>query len=198
MNTKAIAGIVVAIVLVVGGYLGYRYMQLRASAAKWSGPIKEIAEESVTKEGDVSKIHFVSMIEAPIAKVQQAMWGVERGQDTVDNIRLSKLLKEEGKRKEVQIQVQLLSLPLQEFIMEFLLDDAQHRMTFKTLQASTTELAGSFQLEGSPDGKLTRVTYDATAKPRVPIPVPQSVQDSAQREFFVNTVRGIKKRAAES
>ena len=82
--------------------------------------------------------------------------------------------------------------------MEFLLDDTQRVMTFKTLQASTTELAGSYQLESSPDGKLTRVTYDATAKPRVPLPVPQSVQDSAQREFFVNTVRGIKKRAAES
>lgn len=198
MNAKSIGAVVAALVVVVGGYLGYRYMQLQASAAKWSGPIKEIVEESITKEGDVSKIHFVSMVEAPVDKVQKAMWGVERGQETVDNIRLSKLLKEEGKRKEVLIQVQLLSLPLQEFTMEFLLDEAQHRMTFKTLQASTTELAGSYQLEGSPDGKLTRVTYDATAKPRVPLPVPQSVQDSAQREFFVNTVRGIKKRAAAS
>jgi hypothetical protein len=198
MNAKTIGGIVAALVIVVGGYLAYRYTQLQAAAAKWSGPIKEIAEESITKEGDVSKIHFVSMVEAPIDKVQTAMWGVEKGQETVENIRLSKLLKDEGKRKEVQIQVQLLSLPLQEFIMEFLLDEAQHRMTFKTLQASTTELAGTYQLEGSPDGKLTRVTYDATAKPRVPIPVPQSVQDSAQREFFVNTVRGIKKRATGS
>lgn len=198
MNAKTIGGIVAALVIVVGGYLGYRYTQLQASAAKWSGPIKEIAEESITKEGDVSKIHFVSMVEAPVDKVQTAMWGVEKGQETVENIRLSKLLKDEGKRKEVQIQVQLLSLPLQEFIMEFLLDEGQHRMTFKTLQASTTELAGTYQLEGSPDGKLTRVTYDATAKPKVPLPVPQSVQDSAQREFFVNTVRGIKKRATGS
>lgn len=198
MNAKTIGGIVAAVVLVVGGYLAYRYMQLQSSAAKWSGPIKEIVDEKITKDGDVSKIHFVSMIEAPLDKVQQAMWGVERGQETVENIRLSKLLKEEPKRKEVQIQVQLLSLPLQEFIMEFQLDEAQHRMTFKTLQASTTELAGSYQLEGSPDGKLTQVTYDATAKPKVPLPVPQSVQDSAQREFFVNTVRGIKKRATES
>jgi hypothetical protein len=195
MNGKTIGGIVAALVVVVGGYLGYRYVQLQAAAAKWSGPIKEIVEETITKDGDVSKIHFVSMVEAPLDKVQQAMWGVERGQESVENIRLSKLLKEEPKRKEVQIQVQLLSLPLQEFTMEFVLDDAQHRMTFRTLQASTTELDGSYQLEGSPDGKLTRVTYNANAKPRVPLPVPQSVQDSAQREFFVNTIRGIKKRA---
>jgi hypothetical protein len=195
MNTKAIAGVVGALVLLVGGYLAYRYVQLQSAAAKWSGPVKEITEESITKEGDITKIHFVSVIEAPLPKVQAAMWGVERGQETVENIRLSKLLKEEGKRKEVQIQVQLLSLPLQEFIMEFVLDEAQHRMAFKTLQASTTELEGSYQLEGSPDGTRTQVTYDAKAKPRVPLPVPQSVQDSAQKEFFVNTVRGIKKRA---
>lgn len=198
MNGKTIGGIVAALVVVVGGYLAYRYMQLQAEAAKWSGPIKEIVEESITKDGDISTFRFVSEVEAPLDKVQKAMWGVERGQESVENIRLSKLLKEEGNKKEVQIQVQLLSLPLQEFTMEFVLDEALHQMTFKTLQASTTELEGSYRLEGSPDGQRTRVTYNAKAKPRVPLPVPQSVQDSAQKEFFVNTVRGIKKRATAS
>jgi len=195
MNSKAIVGVVVALVVVVGGYLAYRYMQVRSEAAKWAGPIKEIVEEKVAKEGDVSTIHFVSVVEAPLDKVQKAMWGVERGQESVENMRLSRLLKEEGNRKEVQIQVQLLSLPLQEFTMEFNLDPNQHRMTFKTLQSNSQDLSGSYQLDGSPDGKLTRITYDAKAKPKVPIPLPQAVQDSAQREFFVNTVRAIKKRA---
>lgn len=201
MSSKAVAGIIGALVVVVGGFFAYRYVsRLQEQTAKWAGPVKEIVDEesSITRDGDVTKIYLVSRIDVPIDKVQAAMWGVERSQESVENVRLSKLIKEEGKRKEVQIQVQLLSLPLQEFTMEFLLDEAQHRMTFKTLQASTTDLEGSYQLEASPDGKQTRLVYDTRAKPRVPLPVPQSVQDSAQREFFVNTVRGIKKRATGS
>lgn len=197
MSSKAILGAVAALVVVVGGYLVYRYVQLGAEARKWEGPIKEVVEESIKREGDVSTIHFVSVIEAPLDKVQKAMWGVEQGERSVENIRLSKLLKEDGNRKEVQIQVQLLSLPLQEFVMEFVLHPEQHRMEFKTLQSTSQDLEGRYQLEGSPDGKLTRITYDAKARARVPLPLPQSVQDSAQREFFVNTVRGIKKRALE-
>jgi hypothetical protein len=197
MSSKTILGVVVALVVVVGGYFAYRYVQLGAEAAKWEGPIKEIVEESIKKEGEVSTIYFVSVVEAPLDKVQKAMWGVEHGEQSVENIRLSKLLKEEGNRKEVQIQVQLLSLPLQEFTMEFILHPDQHRMDFKTLQSTSQDLEGRYQLEGSPDGKLTRITYDAKAKARVPLPLPQAVQDSAQREFFVNTIRGIKKRALE-
>lgn len=196
MSSKII-GAIAAVVIVIGGYFAYRYTQLQADAAKWSGPIKEIAEESITKVDDVSHIRFVSIVEAPLAKVQQAMWGVERGQETVENIRLSKLIKQEGNKKEVEIQVQLLSLPLQQFTMEFTLDEQKHRMDFHTTQSTSQDLTGSYQLEPSPDGARTRVTYEVKAKPKVPVPLPQSVQDSAQKEFFVNTIRGVKKRAQE-
>jgi hypothetical protein len=194
MNTKVIVGVVAAVVVVIAA-AAYFVIPIWSSTAKWKGPVKEIESEKFTKEGDVTTIQFSSRLEAPLDKVQTAMWGVERGAESVEGIRQSNLVKQEGNTKVVELQLKLLSLPLQQFTMEFTLDQAKHRMSFKTLQSQTQDLNGWYQLEGSPDGTQTHVSYEAKSRAKVPLPVPQSVQESAQKEFFVNTLRGIKKRA---
>ncbi len=198
MNSKTIIGIVAAVVVVIVGFLGYQYLRVRAEAAKWSGPIKEIVEESSKKDGDVTVTHFVSVIDAQLAKVQNALWSVERSQDMVENIRMSKLVKEDTNSKTVEMHLQALNLPLQYFTMQWTLDPAAHRILFKTTESQLQDIEGYYQLESSPDGSKTRITYESKGRDKVALPFPQSVVDSANRELFVNTMRGAKKFAQQA
>jgi uncharacterized membrane protein len=191
MNKAVIGGI--AGLAIVGGFIGYKVLSLRADAAKWSGPMKEIAEESITHENNVTKDRFVSIIDAPIDKVQKVMWDVENLQNMVPNFKLSKLIEAKGNTKLLEINIQVLTLPTLAYTMEFTLHPEAHRVTFKTIKSQAQDIEGEYQLEPSPDGAKTRLTYMTTAKDKVAVPFPQSVLDSAGRETFVNTVRGLQK-----
>jgi hypothetical protein len=187
---KVIIGVVGIVVLVVGAYL----FQLQRETAKWQ-EVKEIDNEAsfYEKDGGNSKMRFVSVIDAPLDKVEPALWQLERSAEIVENISRSKLVKEEGNVKVLEMHVQPLNLPLQYYTMEFTRIPDQHRVEFKTVDSNTQELSGSYQLEGSPDGTHTQLVYDAVGKDKVAIPVPESVIESASRQTFVNTVRGITK-----
>lgn len=189
MNAKVIGGVVVAAVLAIAGFY---YLRLQQEAAKWKDA-KEIVEESFVKDGAVANIRYVAVIQAPIDKVQDAVWAVEKGSDMVANIKKSTLVKQEGNTKTVEIQLQALSLPLQQYVMEFTLDPANHLVNFKTTQAQAADLVGTYRLETSPDGTRTRLIYEAKSTDKIAIPFPDAVIESANRETFVNTVRGIQK-----
>jgi hypothetical protein len=77
--------------------------------------------------------------------------------------------------------------------MQFTLDADKHLITFKTVESQAQDIEGEYQLEGSEDGKRTRVNYVAKTRDKIALPFPQSVVDSANREIFVNTMRGVKK-----
>lgn len=193
MNKTVIMGIAGVVVLVVVGGVGYKYMQLQAEAKKWAGPHKEIVEEKVTKDGQVTTTRFVSMVNAPLATVEQYLSTPERGQENVENITLSKLVKTEGNSKLLEMNVRALNLPLQFYTMQFTFYPEQHRITFKTIESQAQDLEGEYILEASPDGVSTRVTYNSKSTDKIALPFPQSVVDSANREIFVNTIRGLKK-----
>src|SRR5512140_598523 len=185
MNKAVIGGI--AVVAVVGGFIGYKALSLRSESAKWSGPMKEIAEETITHDGSVTKSRFVSIIDAPLDKVQAVMWDVENLQTMVPNFKLSKLIEAKGNTKLLEVNIQALTLPTLAYTMEFTLFPAEHRVTFKTIKSQAQDIEGEYQLEASPDGSKTRLVYITTAKDKVAVPFPQSVLDSAGRETFVNT-----------
>jgi hypothetical protein len=103
------------------------------------------------------------------------------------------LVKEDGNVKVLEMHVQPLNLPLQYYTMEFTRIPGEHRVEFKTVDSNTQDLSGSYQLEASPDGTRTQLVYDAAGTDKVAIPVPESVIESASRQTFVNTVRGITK-----
>jgi hypothetical protein len=198
MNTKAIIGGVVALVVVIGGFFAYKALSVGSAAAKWSGPFQEIAEEKVTHaDNGVTHVRFVSVLEAPVAKVQEAIWNVENSQQMVENIKMSKLLESKGDTKLVEINLQPLNLPLLNYTMEWTLYPDQHRVTFKTVKSQAQDIQGEYQLEASPDGTRTRLTYTSDAKDKIALPIPQSVLDSTNRETYVNTIRGIKKFVAQ-
>ncbi len=193
MNKKAVIGGVVAVVVVVGGFLAYKVISIRSEAAKWAGPMKEIVEEQVTHDDKITRARYVSLIDAPVDKVQKAIWDVENSSQMVENIKMAKLLEGKGNTKLVEINLQALTLPLQNFTMEWTLYPDQHRITFKTVKSQAQDIEGEYKLEASPDGQRTRLVYTTVSKDKIAVPFPQSVLDSANRETYVNTVRGIEK-----
>ena len=193
MNKKAVFGGVGVVAVLVIGFVAYKAMSLRSEAAKWSGPMKEIVEEEVTHDGTVTHARYVSLIDAPFDVVQKALWDVENGPKMVENIKMAKVLENKGNTKLVEINLQALTLPLQNFTMEWTLYADQHRITFKTVKSQAQDIEAEYKLEASPDGKRTRLVYTTTSKDKIVVPFPQSVLDSANRETYVNTVRGIEK-----
>lgn len=191
MNKKVIGGL--AVVAVVIAFAGYKVMSLRAATAKWAGPMKEIVEENVTHDNNVTKTRFVSLVGGPVDKVQKAIWDVENGQNMVENIKLSKLIESKDNTKLMEINLQALNLPLQSFTMLWTLYADEHRITFKTVKSQAQDIDGEYQLEASPDGTKTQLIYTSTSKDKIAVPFPQSVLESANRETYVNTVRGLEK-----
>jgi hypothetical protein len=193
MNKKTVVGAVVVVVLVVAALAIYKVVSIRREAAKWAGPMKEIVDETVTHDNNVTHTRFVSLVNGPVAAVQKAIWDVENSQNTVENIKMSKLLESKDNTKLVEINLESLNLPLQNFTMLWTLYPDEHRITFKTVKSQAQDIEGQYQLEASPDGARTRIIYTSASKDKIAVPFPQSVLDSANRETYVNTVRGIEK-----
>jgi hypothetical protein len=193
MNKKTVIGVIAVVVLGVAGFAAYKVVSIRREAAKWAGPMKEIVAEEVTHDNSVTHTRFVSLVNGPVAAVQKAIWDVENSQNTVENIRMSKLLESKDNTKLVEINLESLNLPLQNFTMLWTLYPNEHRITFKTVKSQAQDIEGEYQLEASPDGTRTRITYTSMSKDKIAVPFPQSVLDSANRETYVNTIRGIEK-----
>lgn len=193
MNKKTVFGGIGVVAVLVIGLLVYKAMGLRSEAAKWSGPIKEIVEEDVKHDGSVTHARYVSLIDAPVDTVQKIIWEVENSPGMVENIKMAKVLENKGNTKLVEINLQALTLPLQNFTMEWTLYPDEHRITFKTIKSQAQDIQAEYKLQPSPDGKRTRLEYTTTSKDKIAVPFPQSVLDSANRETYVNTVRGIQK-----
>jgi hypothetical protein len=190
---KKLAWIAALLVAVVVGAVVVYQLRVREEAAKWSGPLREILEESIEHEGNATRSRFVAMLPAPVERVEAVVWQVERFQEVVPNFKVSRLIEEQGDKKRVELGIQALNLPLLRYEMEFTRYPQEHRVTFRTLKSQAQEIEGEYRLEASPDGTKTRVTYISTAREKVPLPFPRAVLDSAGREVFANTVRGMEK-----
>lgn len=187
---KTVLAVVGVIVVLVVGYLGYRYWQLQQLAAKYA-TAKEIAAESMEKDGTQWTIHMESVLAQPIDKVWKALRQPERSHEFIEAFRKSELKKEEGSTKVIEFQVQVLTLPLQTFVAELTYDDAGHRVALKTLSGPQDQNA-TYQLTAI-GADRTLLVLDGTAVDRITVPLPLSVQKGAMRELFVNQVRAIEK-----
>lgn len=190
MKRSAQVGLGIVVVIVAAG--AWYWYQLQQQAALWKGA-KEIVEERFNKDGGVATIHYVGVAEGPLDKVQDAIWAVEKGAEVIANVKKSELQAHDGNTKTVLLQLQALNLPLQQYTMVFTLDPDAHRIHFKTTQAQAADIEGTYQLEVAPDSRRTKIIYDATSTDKIAIPFPAAVIESANRETFVNTVRGINK-----
>lgn len=189
MNAKTIGGLIVLVILLV---VGWYFFTMQQQIAKFKDA-KEIVEEKFEKNGAVATAHYVGVVDGPIDRVQDAVWAVERSSEIMDNIKKSELIKSEGNTKTVVMQLQALNLPLQQNTMQFTLDAANHQVTFITLQAQAADLQGVYKLEASPDGARTRITWESKSTDKIAVPFPDAVIEGANRETFVNFMRGIAK-----
>jgi hypothetical protein len=187
MNWKVIVGAIVLLILVV---VGFYYVQYRQQVARLAGA-KEVEEASFTKDGAVATIRYVGVVDAPLDKVQDAVWGAEHSSEMIENIKKSELIQQDGNKKTVLMQLKAGTLPLQQIVMLFTLDPGKHQISFKTTQAQAADLDGAYHLEAV--GNRTRVTYEAKQTDKIANPFPDGVIETANREVFVNTIRGINK-----
>ena len=167
------------------------------AAVQWEGPVKEITYEKLEKDGAVFDIEMHSRIDAPVAEVWAALKKPELLADNSEQYKLSRLLKEEGNTK--QIEIHLLALDnLQTLVVEMTYDDEAKLATIKTIASSIAEIDGSYQLTPSPDGTKTLYVYKAIQTDKIQIPISTDVQRSAIKESFVNQINAIKKQLGSS
>src|SRR5882724_1540803 len=129
---KIILAAIAVVIVLVAAFLGYKYWRLQELAAKY-GNAKEVAEESIEKDGTRWTIHMESVLGQPIDKVWKALHQPERSHEFIEAFRKSELKTEEGNTKTVEFQVQVLTLPPQSFVVQLTFDDPNHTMTAKTL-----------------------------------------------------------------
>jgi len=168
------------------------YFRAQSAATKWEGPVDEITYESLEKDGKVFTVEMHSRIDAPVDKVWAAMKHPEKLAENSDQYKKSKLLKEEGNKKELELHVLALD-NLQQFTVEMTYDEATRTTSIKTLQSTLADIQGTYSLTPSPDGQKTLYVYKAVQTDKIALPISVDVQRSALKEAFVNQVRAIKK-----
>lgn len=179
-------------ILVIGvGYVGWRYSQLHSAAVRWEGPVEEILSEKFDKQANTVQMEYTSRIDAPIAEVVRAFSEPERMQEFTEVVRSAKLLKNEGNRKVVELEAVILGQP-QQLTLEFTFVPTENRVLLKG-DSSMADINGEYRFTPSPDGTKTLLTYTATSEDKVKLPVPVAVQKSAAREMFASTVQAVKK-----
>ncbi|MET0152968.1 MAG: hypothetical protein ABW298_10230 [Candidatus Binatia bacterium] len=190
---KALLAVIGVVLAVVGLYLGYRFWELQQMAAKYANA-KEVAAESIEKDGPNWTVHFESVLAQPLDKVWRALHQPERSHEFIEAFKKSELKKEDGNKKTVEFDVQVLTLPVQTFVAELTFDDASHQMSLKTLSGPQDQTA-TYQLRAL-DPNKTLLVYDAKATDRLSVPLPLAIQQGAVRELFVLQIRAIQKSIA--
>ena len=191
---KAIIGLVVALVIVVGGYLVYqKYAAIQQAA---TGPAKEIASESMTRTGNTWDITFVSKFDAPIDKVWEAFTHPERIKEFApENVMQAELVKEEGNTKQIRVVGKSDVLPpgfkIQDIVTEYTLYPDEHRIASKTIDFKLADIDSEYRFEPTPDGK-TVLRFKQTAKQKAATIV-ESLQKGALREQYIVQVRAANK-----
>jgi len=168
------------------------YFRAQKAAKVWEGDVEEITYAKLDKDGKVFDIEMHSRIDAPVDEVWDALKQPELLADNSDQYKLSKLLKEDGNAKELELHVLALG-NLQQFTVRLTFDDASKSVKIETLKSSLADIAGSYELEASPDGTKTLYVYKAIQTDKVALPISTDVQRSALKESFVSQINAIKK-----
>lgn len=182
---------VVVIAIAAGAWIFWQARGVQQAAVKWEGQVPEITSENITKQGDVSTVNLTSRIDAPVDAVFESFEHPERSQGLVEEIKLAKVVGGDDKKKTVEFHITTLG-QLQVLTVDLAYDKAQNVIGIKTVEG-VIDIDGRYALSPSPDGKKTLVTYSATQKNKLPLPVPESVERSAIKEQFANLMRAIKK-----
>jgi len=182
---------IVVIAIAAGAWIFFKARGVQQAAVKWEGQVPEITSEKITKENDVVSVNLTSRIDAPLDAVFEAFQNPERSQGLVEEIKVAKVLAGDDKKKTVEFHITTLG-QLQVLTVDLTYLKDQNKVGIKTVEG-VIDIDGTYALSASPDGKRTLVTYTATQRNKLPLPVPESVERSAIKEQFANLMRAIKK-----
>lgn len=182
---------IVVIAIAAGAWVFFKARGVQQAAVKWEGQVPEITSEKISKANDVVSVNLTSRIDAPVAEVFEAFQNPERSQGLVEEIKVAKVLSGDDKKKTVEFHITTLG-QLQVLTVDLTYQKEQNVVGIKTVEG-VIDIDGSYALSPSPDGKKTLVTYTATQRNKLPLPIPESVERSAIKEQFANLMRAIKK-----
>jgi hypothetical protein len=182
---------VVVIAIAAGAWVFFKARGVQQAAVKWEGQVPEITSEKITKENELVTVNLTSRIDAPVADVFESFQNPERSQGLVEEIKVAKVLSGDDNKKTVEFHITTLG-QLQVLTVDLTYLKDQNTVGIKTVEG-VIDIDGKYALSPSPDGKKTLVTYSATQKNKLPLPVPESVERSAIKEQFANLMRAIKK-----
>lgn len=182
---------IVVIAIAAGAWVFFKARGVQQAAVKWEGQVPEITSEKISKENEVVSVNLTSRIDAPVADVFESFQNPERSQGLVEEIKVAKVLSGDDKKKTVEFHITTLG-QLQVLTVDLTYQKEQNVVGIKTVEG-VIDIDGSYALSPSPDGKKTLVTYTATQRNKLPLPVPESVERSAIKEQFANLMRAIKK-----
>ena len=183
--------VIVLVAVAAGAWIFFKARGVQQAAVKWEGQVPEITSENITKDKDIVKVELTSRIDAPIDAVFEAFQNPERSQGLVEEIKLAKVLSGDDNKKTVEFHITTLG-QLQVLTVDLTYLKDQNAIGIKTVEG-VIDIDGKYVLTASPDGKKTLVTYTATQRNKLPLPVPESVERSAIKEQFANLMRAIKK-----
>lgn len=182
---------IVVIAIAAGAWIFFKARGVQQAAVKWEGAVPEITSEKITKDKEIVTVNLTSRIDAPVDAVFESFEHPERSQGLVEEIKVAKVLSGDDKKKTVEFHITTLG-QLQVLTVDLSYDKAANKIGIKTVEG-VIDIDGVYALTASPDGKRTLVTYTATQKNKLPLPVPESVERSAIKEQFANLMRAIKK-----
>lgn len=185
---------IVVIAIAAGAWVFFKARGVQQAAVKWEGPIDEIVFDDIKrdeKDRDQVNVTLTSRIDAPVADVFEAFQNPERSQGLVEEIKVAKVLAGDDQKKTVEFHITTLG-QLQVLTVDLTYLKDQNTIGIKTVEG-VIDIDGKYALTPSPDGKKTLVTYAATQRNKLPLPVPESVERSAIKEQFANLMRAIKK-----
>jgi len=191
---KAILGIVLALVVLLGGYL---FLQWRAVQQAATGPAKEIVSESIERSGDTWDVSFVTKFDAPIERVFAVFQLPEKAHDYVpENVLKSELVSESGNVKVVDVIGRLDILPpgfkVQNLRTEWTFFPAEHRITSRSIDFKLADITSEYRFEPAPGGTGTILNFSQKSKDKGAMPV-ESLQKGALRETYLTQMRAANK-----
>jgi hypothetical protein len=161
----------------------------------WSAPENFFVVEKADETDDGARLEFHSLVDAPAAKVYQALADIEHYADFVDGVTESVLTKAENNTKVIQITQTVFGRQGHAEV-KWTLHSEDMKLEFETLQSDQNYNDGTFTVIPSADGKRSYVISVYQVKRKgAPQNVPLGVLKAATRESFEKAARSVKRRA---
>ena len=140
------------------------------------------------------KMTYIGLVNAPPDALFEALADVEHHNEFIEDVEEVTLVSSKGNKKVVDIRNRVLGRDNQARI-EWTIDEPNRRMAFDTVEAKFTNNSAEYIIEGSPDGKRSRITTVYFLRDKGGHPFPLHLLKTGIDESYLKAVRGVKRRA---